>query len=114
MARVARRCAAACTNVLQETARARTRYCSPACRQREYRSRAQFQLVEWLRQWEDARCDFCNQAIPELRFSRRSLRKVKVRSDTSYCSARCRQRSYRMRLGAKKLRTDLGISIQRR
>jgi hypothetical protein len=105
MTRSSRRCAGPeCPQLLPETARLGTRFCSPACRQRAYRRRETNLNIQFIRLTEGTRrCDFCNVSMSAAR-----------RIDARYCSARCRQRSYRVRLGGQKLREGLGINVIRR
>jgi hypothetical protein len=54
-------------------------------------------------------CDFCQRQLPTIHTDGTSARLA--RTDAVYCSARCRQRAYRLRLNGRKLREQLGILL---
>jgi hypothetical protein len=54
-------------------------------------------------------CDFCQRELTTVYTDETSARLS--RTDAVYCSARCRQRAYRLRLNGRKLREQLGIRL---
>jgi len=107
------RCAGECGGSLPAGARAGTKFCSAACRQKAYRRRSQWHEAADRNRTAYRRpgCDFCQKQLPTVSTASASLRLS--RSDAIYCSARCRQRAYRLRLHGRKLREELGILVAR-
>lgn len=110
-----RLCAAPdCIALIAPTARQGTRFCSSACRQRAHRHRTVWERIDD-RQWNADPCDYCAGPISPRRWpSSLTGTPRMVRHDTVYCSASCRQRSYRLRLAGRSLREELGITVKRR
>lgn len=102
-----------CGGPLPATARTSTKFCSPSCRQKAYRARLVDEETDYRRdRFGRRRCDFCPREIPFTRARNGALRLT--RDDAAYCSARCRQKAYRLRLNGQKLREELGIRVPRR